>query len=123
MSVGTVRSGPKTGVLATDAGGTLVLRRVLVRVVSGDDRGRELILEEGTILIGSQPDADIVLSDRTVSRHHAELALLAEGVRVRDLRSTNGTWVGSARIESILVVPPSEVRFGKTRLLDNMELT
>ena len=38
---GTQRLGPGTGMLATDAGGALVVRRVLVRVVSGPDRGHE----------------------------------------------------------------------------------
>lgn len=104
-----------TGVLGTDAGGKLVLRRVTVRVVSGPDRGSEVRLEAGTLLVGSHPEADLVLTDGTVSRYHAELALLPEGVRVRDLKSTNGTFVGDS-IEAAIVAPGSEVRLGRTRL-------
>lgn len=113
---GTQRLGPGTGMLATDAGGALVVRRVLVRVVSGPDRGQERVLEAGTLMCGSHPDADLVLRDSTVSRYHAELALLAEGVRVRDLRSTNGTFVGDSRIEAAVVAPGSEIRLGRTRV-------
>ena len=113
---GTQRMGPGTGMLATDNGGALVVRRVLVRVVSGPDRGQERLLESGTLMCGSHPDADLVLSDTTVSRYHAELALLPEGVRVRDLRSTNGTVVGDSRIEAIIVAPGSEIRLGRTRV-------
>jgi len=113
---GTQRMGPGTGMLATDNGGALVVRRVLVRVVSGPDRGQERLLESGTLMCGSHPDADLVLSDTTVSRYHAELALLPEGVRVRDLRSTNGTFVGDSRIEAIIVAPGSEIRLGRTRV-------
>lgn len=116
MSSGTQRLGPGTGVLGTDAGGTMVLRRVRVRVVSGPDRGKEVELAAGTILLGSHPDADLVLADGTVSRYHAELALLPEGVRVRDLKSTNGTYFGDSRIELIIVKPGSEVRLGRTRI-------
>jgi DNA-binding NtrC family response regulator len=112
----TSRIGPGTGVLATDAGGGLVLRRVLVRVASGPDRGTERELAQGTLVIGSHPEADLTLTDATVSRYHAELALLAEGVRVKDLRSTNGTFVGDSRIESAVVPPGSEIRLGKTRI-------
>lgn len=108
--------GPGTGMLATDNGGALVVRRVLVRVVSGPDRGAERLLESGTLMCGSHPDADLMLSDTTVSRYHAELALLPEGVRVRDLRSTNGTFVGDSRIEAIIVAPGSEIRLGRTRV-------
>jgi DNA-binding NtrC family response regulator len=93
-----------------------VLRRVLVRVVSGDDRGKEAVLEGGTLLIGSHSDVDLSLTDKTVSRYHAEVALLSEGVRVRDLNSTNGTFVGSSRIEAVILVPAVEIRVGKTRI-------
>lgn len=113
---GTSRIGPGTGVLATDAGGALVLRRVRVRVASGPDRGAERELDQGTLVVGSHPQADLVLSDPTVSRYHAELALLPEGVRVKDLRSTNGTFVGESRVESIVVPAGSEVRLGRTRV-------
>jgi DNA-binding NtrC family response regulator len=106
----------RTGLLATDAGGRLVLRRVLVRVVSGDSRGSEAVLEGGTLVIGSHPDVDLVVEDKTVSRYHAELALLADGVRVRDLKSTNGTFVGSSRIEAIVLTPAAEITVGKTRI-------
>ncbi len=108
-------SGP-TGTLSTDAGGKLVLRRILVRVVSGPDRGKEARLEAGTLLLGSHPEADLVLTDGTVSRYHAELALLPDGVRVRDLKSTNGTFVGDSRIEAAVVAAGSEVRLGRTRI-------
>lgn len=113
---GTQRLGPGTGLIGTDAGGALVVRRVLVRVVAGPDRGLERVLEVGTLTLGSHPDADVVLRDGTVSRFHAELALLPEGVRVRDLRSTNGTFVGDSRIEAVVVAPGTEVRVGRTRL-------
>ncbi len=94
----------------------MVVRRVLVRVVSGADRGQERVLEVGTMLLGSHPEADLVLRDSTVSRYHAELALLPEGVRVRDLRSTNGTFVADSRIEAAVVAPGSEIRLGRTRI-------
>jgi len=106
----------RTGLLGTDAGGQLVLRRVRVRVVSGEDSGREVMLEGGTLVIGSHADAELALRDPTVSRFHAELGLLGEGVRVRDLDSTNGTFVGTARIEGIMLVPPAELRVGRTRI-------
>lgn len=106
----------RTGLLGTDAGGQLVLRRVRVRVVSGDDAGREVMLEGGTLVVGAHEDAELTLRDPTVSRYHAELGLLGEGVRVRDLGSTNGTFVGTARIEGMVLVPPAELRVGRTRI-------
>ncbi len=106
----------RTGLLTTSAGGEIVLRRVMVRVVSGPSRGVQALLEEGTMVLGSHPDADLVIQDPTVSRFHAELGLLADGIRVRDLGSTNGTFVGESRIEVAVLPPASELRVGKSRI-------
>ena len=106
----------QTGVLRTDAGGRLVVRRVRVRVVKGPDRGEERLLDAGSLFVGKHGASDLVLTDETVSRRHAELTLLDRGVRVRDLDSKNGTFFGGSRIESAVVPVPCEVRVGDTRI-------
>jgi DNA-binding NtrC family response regulator len=105
-----------TEVYGTDAGGTLVVRRVRVRVSEGPDRGAEVLLDKGTRVIGSGPAADLRLNDRRVSRAHVELALTHGGVRVKDLGSTNGTFVGTSRIESLVLQPPATVKVGQSRI-------
>lgn len=58
-------------------------------------------LERGDrFVIGSGRDADLRVEDRTVSARHARLEATAEGVRVEDLGSKNGVYVGGARVES-----------------------
>ncbi|HEV3312025.1 MAG TPA: DUF3662 and FHA domain-containing protein [Chloroflexota bacterium] len=52
---------------------------------------RSFRLEAGPISIGRSPDNDIVIDDRRVSRHHAELAQSNGRWVVQDLGSTNGT--------------------------------
>jgi DNA-binding NtrC family response regulator len=111
----TTRMGPGTGAMGTDVGVTAT-QPVLIRVTTGRERGLEKRFEGGTLSIGSSPDADIVLTDGTVSRFHAELALLPHGVRVKDLGSTNGTFVGDARIEGIVVGVGTEVGLGRARI-------
>jgi hypothetical protein len=78
-NTGATRLTPLTGVLMTDANGALVVRRVRVRVTSGPDRGREALLEAGTLLVGTHPDNDLVLRDPSVGKYHLELALVAAG--------------------------------------------
>ena len=105
-----------TEVYGTDAGGTLVIRRVRVVVTEGPDRGTEVLLDKGTRIIGTGPAADLRLDDRRASRAHAELALTHGGVRVRDLESTNGTFVGTSRIEAVVLQPPAAIRVGQSRI-------
>ncbi|HEC62345.1 MAG TPA: FHA domain-containing protein [bacterium] len=42
-------------------------------------------------LLGREPNCDIVIADRQVSRHHARLSPTPEGVILEDLNSKNGT--------------------------------
>lgn len=107
---------PLTGVLMTDTQGGLVVRRVRVRVTGGPDRGREALLEAGTLLVGTHPDNDLVLRDPVVGKYHLELALVAAGVRVRDLGAEGGSLVGGARISTTIVPPGTEVLLGRTTL-------
>ena len=64
--------------------------------------GREI--EAGRAVIGSARGVDVVIEDPTVSRLHAEVEIRDDGLWLKDLGSTNGTFVGSVRIESALEV-------------------
>ena len=71
--------------------------RLRVQVTAGPDLGRTLVLASGTYFVGKGQVCDLVLTDHAVSRRHLELAVLADGVQIRDLGSTNGSFVGGDR--------------------------
>ncbi len=71
---------------------------------------------DGTLIVGSGPDAGLPINDETVSRYHLELQARPEGIRVRDLKSTNGTFVSGARVDELWVVEETALRVGKTLL-------
>ncbi len=111
-----LRFAPLTGILQTDASGGLLVRRVRVRVTSGPDRGREAILEAGTLLVGTHSDNDLILRDPQVGKYHLEIALVAGGIRVRDLGSEGGTFVGAARVQTAVFAIGTEVSLGRSTL-------
>src|SRR5262249_61400783 len=76
------------------------------------------MLDEGTTMVGTHADNDLVLSDATVSRHHLELRVRRDGIEVRDLDTTNGTKHGGARIGQVILVGPARLRLGKHTELD-----
>jgi adenylate cyclase len=66
-----------------------------------------------TYSVGRAVTCDLAIQDPTVSRNHAELELVAAGVRVRDLGTTNGTFLNGERILDAVATPGSRVAFGK----------
>jgi DNA segregation ATPase FtsK/SpoIIIE, S-DNA-T family len=69
---------------------------VRLHVVSGPDAGRVEPIARGQLRIGRDPRCHVQLSDTDVSRQHVELTVQPSGVSVRDLNSSNGTWILSA---------------------------
>lgn len=73
-----------------------------------------LVVTSGqTFVVGRGATCDLPVQDPTVSRRHAEIELAGAGVRVRDLGSTNGTWLNGVRVIDALATPGARVAFGK----------
>ena len=88
-----------------------------VLVVEGANSGERAELEQAPILIGRGNDAAIRLDDDYVSTRHARIASSADQWFVEDLGSTNGTYVGTARITAPTTLTlGTQVRIGKTIL-------
>ena len=79
---------------------------------------RFVAMGPGGVTIGRDPACDIVVDDPRASRRHAEIEVL-DGTRVtvRDLGSTNGTFVGELRIPTAVALSPHEtLRIGRTTI-------
>jgi FHA domain-containing protein/uncharacterized protein DUF1707 len=68
------------------------------------------------LVIGRSSGCQLVLSDDTVSRRHAELFVEEGRWLLRDLDSSNGTWVNGRRIVEAEVRPGDVVHLGGARL-------
>jgi len=88
-----------------------------LRVVTGADAGLEMSLGLPNVRIGTSPDNDLVLTDRAVSRRHAEIRMTPNGLLLRDLGSTNGTFINDVRITEAYIPPDAECRLGYSNLL------
>ncbi len=62
--------------------------------------GKTIKLDKPVLLIGRNPDCDVILKEsRKVSRTHCLIACVENTIVVRDLGSTNGVWLNSQRVE------------------------
>ncbi len=66
------------------------------------------------ITVGAHAGCDLVLEDPQVSRKHAEIAIVTEGIRIKDFGSTNGTWWQGSKVTEVVVPAGATVQFGGT---------
>jgi hypothetical protein len=66
----------------------------------------------GRLMLGRSSDCQLVFADDTVSRRHAELRLVEGRWMLRDLGSSNGTWVNCRRVMEAEVAPGDELQLG-----------
>jgi diguanylate cyclase (GGDEF)-like protein len=101
--------------------------RAALMVLTGAQAGRSMTLEATRMTIGRALDADLVVDDAGVSRHHARIVHgTVGGFFVEDLASTNGTFVGAVRIgisllrsgDLLNLGPRIQVRFADLRSLE-----
>ena len=106
-------SSPPTTSLPSPAG---AIRSIHVEVVTGPDAGKELAAASERVVIGTHRTADLVLTDRTVSRFHVELVIENDAVVVRDLGSSNGTLLDGVELVHGRLRGPTIVQIGHTEL-------
>ncbi|MEQ9495269.1 MAG: sigma 54-interacting transcriptional regulator [Deltaproteobacteria bacterium] len=70
----------------------------------------------GSVSVGSAASNGVVLDDPTVSRFHFELSRDQRGIRIVDVGSKNGTFVGDARVRDATIDSGAHIRVGDTVL-------
>ena len=90
--------------------------RVTLRVVSGPHTGRAFTFDQhDTFLIGRTETAHFCLpEDRYFSRHHCLLEIAPPQCFLRDLGSTNGTYVNGMRLETAHLKSGDRIQGGET---------
>lgn len=79
---------------------------------------REIALEEGENVLGRDPKASVPLDDVSVSRHHARIVIDGFSVRLEDLGSKNGTFLGNRRLEAAAPLRDGDsIRLGTVALV------
>jgi DNA-binding NtrC family response regulator len=94
--------------------------RVLNWIVSGGRArapdGTEIAIDVDPVVVGRAPGAGIEVADPEVSALHCELRAVSDGVLVKDLGSTNGTFLGGVRVREAIVTTPMDLRVGGSKI-------
>ena len=89
-------------------------------IVRGPSTGERFILDIPEVTIGRDPNCEVVLNDRTVSRRHAHLSIQGGRAIIEDLGSLNGTWVDAAIVSSSELFNGSTIQIGTFKMIFNM---
>jgi EAL domain-containing protein (putative c-di-GMP-specific phosphodiesterase class I) len=82
--------------------------------LSDNEPVRQTRVDAARFIVGRKPEASLSIPSPTVSREHAELTVVEDGLLLRDLGSTNGTFVNGTRIQEPCTVNHGDLlQFGQ----------
>jgi sigma-B regulation protein RsbU (phosphoserine phosphatase) len=89
-----------------------------LRVVNGPNAGRLFPLDRDRTVIGRNPECDIVLTPKSVSRRHAAISRRGREYLIEDLGSTRGTYVGGVKLSQPAVLnDAAPIQLGDIQLM------
>ncbi len=86
-------------------------------VIRGRDVGKHFSLQKNRTRIGRDADNEFQLHDTEVSRHHALIERVDEHYEIRDLESSNGTFINSSRTQSRTLNNGDRLQVGRTLMI------
>lgn len=108
---GTLISSGQGLVLPTD-------KTITISIIGGASKGLKHAMTKPRVILGRKGGgADIEVDDQEVSRWHCAVEVKTDVVRLRDLDSTNGTFVNDERVRAAELQHLSEFRIGSTLVL------
>lgn len=90
-----------------------------LEIIKSDSNNQEFLLNCDVVRIGRAPDNNLILSECTVSRHHAQIAKQDNKYLLTDLGSSAGTWVNNIKVPSNqpkFLVNGDTIRLGTSEL-------
>ncbi len=92
------------------------LRKAQLLVRSGANSGLRLQIDKSHFTGGHSIINDLVLQDKAVSGTHFEIVADDNGYRLRDLNSSNGTFVGDLRVKEVYLTAGLIFRVGQSEI-------
>ncbi len=88
--------------------------RWICRYEAADGNRLDAVIGSQPMVIGAARDSSLVLDDPTVSRNHLEVRLVEDGIQIRDLNSTNGSFYNHSRFDTIIVSGDCKIQLGNS---------
>ncbi len=83
-------------------------------VIYGADLGRKYNLDSPSLVVGRSSKCDVQVDQESVSRAHSKIVNGGRAIRIRDLGSTNGTYVNDEQVEERTLTDGDLIKIGRT---------
>ena len=90
-------------------------------ITDGKEQMDEVPLTDGTISIGRKGDNDIQINDAAVSAHHAKIVTFFKPTFIKDLMSTNGSYVNGDQIQEHVLEHGDVITIGEHHIIFDRE--
>ena len=91
-----------------------VAKEACLVVIYGQDLGKKYNLDQPAVLAGRSSKCDIQIDQESVSRNHAKIINTGKSIILRDLGSTNGTYVNDELIDEYVLQDGDLIKIGRT---------
>ncbi len=91
-------------------------KKLSVAIIRGARAGYIYKIEKPYILIG-RGKVDLIIPDKEISRKHLAIEIRNDKIILRDLGSTNGTFIDNKKISLLEISDQSEFKIGQTTLM------
>jgi DNA-binding NtrC family response regulator len=98
------------------AKGRIEVRGGVISISKGKGSKPRIDVGPDPLVIGRNESCDLVVDDKKVSAVHLEVIATERGVRVRDLGSRNGAFIGETRVGEVYLTKPTFILCGETLL-------
>ena len=113
--------GASTQVVAQEGAAQALMQQFRITVIEGADAGKTIVSDGQRLVVGTHESADLVLHDPTVSRFHCELGVSGDKVLLRDLGSSNGTFLNGTWTLQAYLRSGAVLSLGNTRVRFDLE--
>ena len=106
----------KDEILDSEGGATLDGKRYSIAILNGTLAGQVFQVQKRVTVMG-RAFGDILVPDQESSRKHCQIEIRPEGVYLKDLGSTNGTFIDGKAIQEVEIHDKTEFVIGNTSLM------
>lgn len=93
------------------------VRKMCIRYLEPGDSERMVEVDSTRFVVGNEPSCDLVFSAPTVSRRHFEILQSGDSYAIRDLNSTNGTFVNGTQVKEAFLSPGATLTAGEVEMI------